>query len=897
MSAKRRVNWISQQRVDVPDMRAVESAVSNDFDELLSAFVTGINKGYVLRGFEILMAGAIGGAASGLQLSVDPGAVFHGTSAQSGTFYLVPSGSPAQQLNSATNSIVDGAFAPSSINYVSLEYERFIDDTTSSQVYLWNPTTNNETTKTAPRAQILRYRIRITTSTPAANFLPLAAVTTDSGNNVIRIDNARSRLFGLGKGGYTPDPFNQFNFSQGRDSGPTFTTSNSINPFQGGEAVIGNMKEWMDSVMTVLQEIKGTTYWTSLSSSGSLESLRTDLGNTIITGRGNISHDAAETTPGLMNWSEDIYIRVIGSRLAYKLVANPATTDVILGDNQVAYITLTRGVVVTPNLVFSNGSKIVSSVGAISWTGTLQSGDWVKLGSDTDAGYYEIDTVDSLTQVTLIDNYGGASTGASGAKAKIAFGSYQSSPTPASARDIFIVDRENVPAGENVFWLFARNDSSGAVARVYVRFLGMEIQDGETEEISDSVPLQLLQYIGSPIESASKPQYESALNPGSVPFIEDLTFGSAATIANNDYFVTDSAGNYRPYYVWFNKDGAGTDPTVPARIGIQVAISTGMTNIQVASAVATAFGTTFYPDFSAVQRSTPNQHKVRLTRNSAGSTVATADFNVGAPFAVVQIQAGTGTGNVIVNDGDSLTLAIKKLDRAYGALLEALDSPNYDEPVDIVVSGQVPPTSLNGPIAPNTNITLPPNSRMGFVTQKYTVGKGRLELFLNGQYQRLGIDWQEVGVASSESTQIKTLRSYVAGDSLEFRLSAAGGGGGGGGGVGPQGPPGPAGPAGADALGGPISVNTYVNNYTVLLSNKVLKANCATNNINITFTLPPAATAVGYVFFFKKIDATAHIVFVQANGAELIDGLNIQAISTQYAGFMLVSDGATWSIF
>lgn len=897
MASKRRVNWISQQRVDVPDMRAVESAVSNDFDELLSSFVTGPNAGYVLRGFEIAMAGAIGGAASGLQMLVDDAAVFHGQSSQSGTFLLVPVGTPPQQLNSATNVIVDGAFAPSAINYISLEYERFIDDTTSSQVYLWNPTTNNETTKNAPRAQILRYRIRISTATPAANFLPIAIVTTDSGNNVTRIDDARNLLFSQGKGGFNPDPFYQYSFPEGREPNPTFSTSNTVNPFYGGDKAIGTLKDKLDAITTEIQKIKGTTYWTSLSSSGSLESLRTDLGNTIITGRGNVSHDAAMTTPGLMNWSEDIHIRVIGSRLAYTLIANPNSTDITLGDNQVAYITLVRGITVTPNLVFTNSSPIVSSVGAIAWTGPLASGDWIKLGSDTDAEYYQIDTVDSLTQVTLTEGYGGSSTGPSGAKAKYALGSYETSPTPATTRDIYVANREDVPAGENVFWLFARNDSAGAVARVYVRFLGMEIEDGETEDVSDTISHQLLQYIGSPTESASKPQYSSALNPGAVPQIEDFTFGDATTIASNDYFLISSAGNARNYYVWENKDAGGTDPEVPGRTGIEVATTTGMTDIQVAQAHAQAINNTFYPDFTAVQRATPNQHIVRVTRNSGGTTVASQNFNMNAPFAITNIQTGTGSGNYIINDGDNLTLAIKKLDTAYGALIAALDSPNYDEPVDIVASGEVPPLSLNGPVVIGTLIDLPPNTRLANTPQEYTVGKGTLQVFLNGQYQRLAIDWNEVGVTDAASGQIEILRQLEVGDSLEFRLSGAGGGaGGGGGGPGPQGPVGPAGPAGQDALGGPINVNTYIADYTVLNSNKIIKGDCAVNSDDIIFTLPPAASAVGRAFWFKKIDATAFQVIVQADGSELIDGLNTQALTVQWESFMVVSDGATWSI-
>jgi len=62
-------------RVDVPMMRSIESSASNDFDQLIQCFVLGTTQSYIVRGFYILMAAAIGGAASSLQLHVDPGAV------------------------------------------------------------------------------------------------------------------------------------------------------------------------------------------------------------------------------------------------------------------------------------------------------------------------------------------------------------------------------------------------------------------------------------------------------------------------------------------------------------------------------------------------------------------------------------------------------------------------------------------------------------------------------------------------------------------------------------------------------------------------------------------------------------------------------------------------------
>ena len=893
MGVKRRVNWISQQRVDVPDMRALESAASNDFDELIKSFVTGTSQGYIMRGFEISMAGAIGGAASGLQMAVDPGAVFHVSSSQSGTFYLVPGGTPAQQLNSATNTIIDGAFAPSAINYIGLEYERFIDDTTSSQVYIWNATTNNETTKNAPRAQILRYRIKITTSIFATNVLPIATVITDSGNNVVSITDARWMMFRLGTGGASPNPFYVYPWTaqaEGRTESPSTSSSNSVNPFHGGDKMLMTLKDWMDAVMTSLQEIKGTTYWYGQSSAGSIDSLRTDLGNTLTTGSGNISH--SPTIAGLINWDQDIAIKVIGSRLEYVFKANPATTDITLADNQVAYVNLIRDVQISPNLVFTNSSAIISSVGSIAWTGPLQSGDWVKLSSDTVSGYYKILTVNSLSQVTLTIPYGGASTGATGAKAKYTFGSYSTSPSPSGIRDIYIADRAAVPQGANIFWFLLRADNGGIIPKVYVRFIGSELEMGETEQIDDGFPKQILQYIGAPLETSSKPNYSSAINPGALPEITDLIFGSATSINTSQYFTINSSANARKYYVWFKKDGTGADPAPLAdHIGVEVDISTGQTADQVATLVTSSLNSIFSPDFTAITRTLPNTNVVRVTNNSSGATDDAANFNVNAPFSITVVQQGTGSGNYVVNDGDNLTKAIKKLDQAFGVLLASLNNPNYDEPVDIVASSATPPQSLNGPISSGTVINLPPNTRLSNTTQYYTVGKGALAVYLNGQFLRLGIDWAEVGNAQAASSQIMILQGLSIGDMLEFRITS-GGGGGGGGAVGLQGPPGPSGIPGANAIGGPVAISIKNANYTVMLSDNIILGDATSGAIILT--LPSAASAAGRVFFFKKIDPSANAVTVKGNLAELIDNSNAVVIASQYVAITVVSNGTQW---
>ncbi|MCX9024608.1 MAG: hypothetical protein OIN85_00765 [Candidatus Methanoperedens sp.] len=903
MAIQRRVNWISQQRVDVPDMRAVESASSNDFDQLIQAFVTGTSQGYILRGFNILMPGSIGGAANGLQMQVDPGAVLHIASSQSGTVLMVPAGSLPQQLNSATNTIVDGAFAPSAINYVSLEYERFIDDTTSAQVYLWNPTTKNETTKNAPRAVILRYRIKITTSLPLPNYLPVATVITDAGNNVISIQDDRWLLGRLGTGGVTPDPFHVYPWSQGRVENPSSSTSSSIDPFFGGDKAIGSLKEWMDAVMSSLLEVKGTTYWYSQSTSGSIETLREDLGNTVITGKGSMAHGVlpsdkvTPTAPGQLNWDEDVNIRVIGSALTYTLLANPTSTDITLADDEAAYITLVRGVTVAPNLIFTNSLAQVTSVGAVSWTSPLQPGDYLKLGSDTDAGYYQIKSVDSLTQVTLGDPLGastpytGVSTGPAGAKGKYAFGTYENVPVPSTSRHIFIADRQDVPEGQDVFWLFLRTDNGSAQAKIYIRLLGTELDEGEDRDISDTTSEEMLKYIGSPHETAFQPKYVAALTPGAVPQITAITTGSAATMASNQYFLISGSGNFRQYAVWVNKDGTGVQPSVPFVNGyIEWDVSTGFTSTQTATALKNALNAAPAGDFLA----TSGIGTVTVTNTSAGACVSAVNFNVGAPFAIVINQTGTGIGNYALIDNENLTLGIKELDVAMGLIAELLDEPSYDETVDIVASGATPPTSLNGPIAPGTDITLPNNSRMGSLPQKYTVGKGGLEVYLNGQFLRLGQDWTEVGAPGVASDQFQIQMTLVVGDVLEIRIDATGGPGGGGGAPGPQGPPGPTGPPGVDEAGGPVAITTKVADYTVLLGDNVLLADASGGPI--TFTLPTAASASGRLFYFKKIDATVNAMTIKANGVELIDGFNTQFTTVQYESFTIISNGTTWYI-
>jgi hypothetical protein len=94
----------------------------------------------------------------------------------------------------------------------------------------------------------------------------------------------------------------------------------------------------------------------------------------------------------------------------------------------------------------------------------------------------------------------------------------------------------------------------------------------------------------------------------------------------------------------------------------------------------------------------------------------------------------------------------------------------YNERMDVVAGAPADDNEITGPVAINTNITLPLDSRDGDVQKEYLVGNGAIQLFLNGQYLDLNDDWEEVGAAGTFSQQIKIKQALPIGDILIFTL-------------------------------------------------------------------------------------------------------------------------------
>ena len=757
MSVRRRQNWLGQQRVDAPHLKSVESAVSNDFDELLSGLVIGENKSYIVRGLKINMPGSIGASANGLQLLVENSAVLHGNSDQSGTFFTIHTGTPPEISISKTNEKVEGAFTPSTDNYVGIEFTRAIDDATTDQVYFWNPTTNVEITKTVPLAIIMDYKIVIATSAFAANVLPIAVVQTDSSNNVISITDRRPLLHRLGTAGdLSPDPFYSYPWNDSRTENFYTSTSSTISPFEGGDKQITSMKEFFDALMTEFKLLKGTPFWYSESVGGSIARLRQDTANTAFTGRGLIAHD--EVTPGKINWTEDVFLNFIGGRLRYKITANPSSSDVSLTNNQVAYINLVRGVNIIPNLVFTNGGSVVTSVGNVSWTADLEPGDFIKDASRGDEFYYEIQSIDSASQATLTEVYQELSSGPAGFDAQYAFGIYETSPAPITDRHIKIADRGTVPFGQDYFWLFFRQDDSGVLPKIYVRMLGgQELEQGEEREISDNTSRDILSYIGSASESDSTPDYTNSIVT-SVNEVFDITFPAGSSINSGEYFIANTALDLTKHYFWFNVDSAGGDPLVPGRFGHEIAISSLDSDLDVAAAAQAVIDSVV--GFSAVDNL---DGTVTTTLSLLGNATDAANVDVTGLSIVVSTQ-GAGSTNNYVQDNENLTRSIKRLDEALGAIGSTLTQPKYEEILSVVSGAPADDNEITGPVIIGSTFSIPLNARNSDIQQTYVVGSGDLSVYLNGIKLFSGIDYNEVGTIGSDGHQIETLWQLEIGD-------------------------------------------------------------------------------------------------------------------------------------
>ena len=269
MSALRQQNWLGQQRVDVQHMRALESSVAGDLDLLAGRMIAG-EKAVVIEGFKIIIgSGLIGQLSSIIQIDTAGGSLIHYLASENGSIFSVPQDREPETLNTL-NPRVKGGFVPGVVNYIGVDLIRQADDSTADLVMFLDANTDSETPKQVPLARTLDYVIVISTQdfNNIKGIAPIAKITTDSGNRITVIEDARNIMWRLANGGTSPNPRGSYAWPGGRRENDIISQSafgvGGGDLFYGGDKEIHSLKEWMDAAMTRIWEIGGGEHWYSL---------------------------------------------------------------------------------------------------------------------------------------------------------------------------------------------------------------------------------------------------------------------------------------------------------------------------------------------------------------------------------------------------------------------------------------------------------------------------------------------------------------------------------------------------------------------------------------------------------------------------------------------------------
>jgi hypothetical protein len=117
--------------------------------------------------------------------------------------------------------------------------------------------------------------------------------------------------------------------------------------------------------------------------------------------------------------------------------------------------------------------------------------------------------------------------------------------------------------------------------------------------------------------------------------VSQITCAAASTITAGSFFVLDTLT--QSYYVWYKKDGAGTDPAPSGKIGIKVDITGTDTKAQVTSKTATAINIKYFaaPDLRGL-----------LLRSSQGDAENIVDMDYAHRYANNSVLAGNQIGTL-----------------------------------------------------------------------------------------------------------------------------------------------------------------------------------------------------------------------------------------------------------
>jgi len=333
MAIKRQSNFLGNQRVDVPHLRLMESAVAADFQALSGTFMSG-SSALVAVGALVLDTGMVGQPANTLVLRMANAVLLHGTATEPGAIFTAPASQADDTLNSA-NAAVVGSFTPGVTNYISIDLVRTADTTTQDTVVFRSSSTGNEFPQVAPLGRVLNYTINISTSNfgVAPTLCPVAKVVTDASNNIVSIEDCRQMFFRLGSGGTTPDSLATYAWGV-RDE----ALSTSL--FTGGDKDFTSQYAFNRAIQHRMWELGGGEHWYSPATDRTVKQVWDNTMPSPAPGATtNFWWDGTDLT-----WNGIFYVfgesTATSNIVAPALAATPGLTDLIDGD--VIYVDLDR---------------------------------------------------------------------------------------------------------------------------------------------------------------------------------------------------------------------------------------------------------------------------------------------------------------------------------------------------------------------------------------------------------------------------------------------------------------------------------------------------------------------------------------------------------------------------
>lgn len=446
MAVLSRLLFNSSQRLDVPDLLSIDSAVSSDFKFFLNGLV-GTTTPYILKGFDVIdPASSIGGTSISVRVA---DSVVYCPSMSSGSFFH-----GLEEGNAAAEPLVP-ELRKSATNYVYLTVSS--ENNTQDLRAFWDPDAadgeGDEFTQDIDTKTALVIKINVSTSTFPTNSVPVCKVVYGA-TTITSIEDCRELLFRLGSGGANPDPNNSFTFrslptSDYARAEPTtiMSSSSAPNSFQGGDKNIRSLKEWMDAVMTRIRELSGSTTWYAQANNLNFNNLFIDSAASIFKSKGTWSLSSDGLT---VSWSEDLIIRNLSDPREI-VITGPGSKAV--GNDLTAFIELIRDEVIPSalNVTWTLGSATITGVNG-TFSG-LVVGDWIRKNSDNNYQYFRILSINGTNSSATIDRaYDGTTETAVSVYTK---GTYSSSDVQIGNRttsDIFSL-------GGNFFWLATNSDT------------------------------------------------------------------------------------------------------------------------------------------------------------------------------------------------------------------------------------------------------------------------------------------------------------------------------------------------------------------------------------------------------------------------------------------------------